>query len=160
MKNYLNEYFFRHKLFEPIVNTFDVTCVRFKVHSFAAQLLQQKYRSAIKITKWFIFMTFCTFYVNIFRIFYMPSDRCCAVQTVASYFIRISYWLCYNMNPTKWPKSLWRHKKSPEKTNTNPLFNQYPENWFETILIPENCKRNCNWWFLMIFNDFFYSMRQ
>ena len=106
----------RHKLFEPIVNTFDVTCVRFRVHSFAAQLLQQKYRSAIKITKWFIFMTFCTFYVNIFRIFY-PSDRCCAVQTVASYFIRISYWLCYNMNPIKGQKSLWRRKQRPENTN-------------------------------------------
>ena len=120
-KTYLNEYFLRHKSFEPNVNTFDVTCVRFRVHSFAAQLLQQKYRSAIKITKWFIFMTFCTFYVNIFRIFY-PSDRCCAVQTVASYFIRISYWLCYNMNPTKRPKSLWRRKQSPENTNTgNPL---------------------------------------
>ena len=121
MKTYLNEYFLIHKLFEPIVNTFDVTCVRFRVHSFAAQLLRQKYRSAIKITEWFIFMTFCTFYVNIFRIFYMPSDRCCAVQTVASYFIRISYWLCYNMNPTKGPKSLWRRKQSPENTKYNDL---------------------------------------
>ena len=102
-----------------MINSFNVTCVRFRVHSFAAQLLlQQKYRSAIKITKWFIFMTFCTFYVNIFRIFYMPSDRCCAVQTVASYFISISYRLCYNMNPTKRPESLWRRKLSPENTNT------------------------------------------
>ena len=112
-----NEYSLRHKLFEPIIKTFDVTCVRFRVHSFAAQLLQQKYRSAIKITKWFIFMTFCTFYVNIFRIFY-PSDRCCAVQTVASYFIRISYWLCYNMNPTKEPKSLGRGKYSKSNSST------------------------------------------